>query len=571
MSQFHFLRPFFLLLFIPLLIGIFWFVFRGRKFSKWDGICSKDLLPYVITKGANSSNTPYLLIWTLGSLLTIAMAGPAWEIAPQPLLKAQSGLAIVLDLSPSMNAEDIKPTRLQRAIYKLTDILNKRNEGQTALIVFTEHPYVVTPVTDDVQTIKAMLPVLDASIMPSTGHRADKAIEKAHELMLQAGITNGSILLISAELSSKEAERAIDFSIKHQIPISVLGVGTEAGAPIPKQSGGFLKDEKGTLIVSMLAREELTKLARSTGGTYVAIRSDESDVQKLTDFFSGMGGSQLREQSKLTQDKWKDAGYWFVLAALPCLAFLFRKGILNAIFVLILLFTPSLEAFAWKDMWKTSDQRAEELYHAQKYSEAREIFKNSDWKGAASYRLEDYEVAAELFQSNQTVEGFYNHGTSKAKKGDYEGALQSYAKALEIDPTHEDTLYNKKLIEEMKKDQEEENKKDQQQDKDNQEEQKDKDNQDSDSKGENNKDQKEDAGEDQESQDEKKDEQHSDKKDSSEEKSERQDPKEQQAEEDDKNDPQRQMDNRWLQKVTDDPGGLLRRKFLQQYRQQTKR
>lgn len=556
MSLFHFLRPNFLLLFVPFFITAFWLMRSWKKSSAWDKICSQDLLPHVIARKGNNSNAPYLLMFLIGSLLIMALAGPSWELKSHPLMKTQSGLVVVLDLSPSMNAEDIKPSRLQRAIYKLTDILNMRHEGQTALVVFSENPYVVTPLTDDVTTIKTMLPVLETNIMPSVGHNAGKAVEKAYELLVQAGVANGSILLIGSELSFKEADNAIEFSVRHKIPISILGVGTEAGAPIPKAGGGFLKDEKGALIMSTLAEDRLTKLAKSTGGTYISIRSDDSDIQILAKGISGIGSNYYHEQTQLNQNRWHDAGYWLVLAAIPLLTLLFRRGILNVLFIFSLfVMPPSLHAFSWNDLWKTPDQQAEELFHQEEYQEAKELFQNPDWKGAANYRLEDYEAAAEMFQQNTSADGYYNHGTAKAKQGDYEAALESYAKALEIQPDHEDALYNKKIIEELMQ-QQEQNKDNQNQDKDKQDDQT-SDNQES-------KDENQEQKEDQNSKPE-------ESKDQAEDKPEPEESKEMQANEQEEHDPQRQMDDRWLQKVTDDPGGLLRRKFLQQYRQQTKR
>jgi Ca-activated chloride channel family protein len=551
MSEFHFLRPYLLGLLLPFLGIIYWYFKRKRSSFIWNKICSEDLLPYVVGGKANENKIPYYITILTGLLLITALAGPAWEKKSVPLIKTGSGLVIVLDLSSTMNVGDIKPTRLQRAIYKITDILNMRKEGQTALIVFAADPYVVTPLTDDIATIKAMLPVLETNIMPAQGHEADKAIEKAGELLKQAGILNGSVLLLGAEMSERELDKAIAAASREEVSVSVLGVGTDEGAPI------FDKEQKGELKLSRLSKDRFSKLARATGGIYLTIRSDDSDVHELN---KPLSSNQKQEQTELTQDQWQDAGYWFVFAAIPFASLFFRRGILNHfIWIVILMFPQGLFAF---DLWKNSDQRAEAHFHQEEYEQARELFQDRDWQGAAHYRLGDYEQAAACFECNQTVEGYYNCGTAKAKMGDYQGALADYEKALKIDPEHEDTLYNKKLIQD--KQQEDQDKQDQKEDQDQQEEQDKQDRQDK-------QDQKEDQ--DQQEEQDNKDKQEEQAEQEEQDTQDRQDNKDneegqdKQEMEESESDPQKNIDNKWLQKVADDPGGLLRRKFMQQYRQ----
>lgn len=642
MNDFHFLRPQFLYLLLPFFILLFFFIRAKRLSTIWNQVCALDLLPYVLAKKAKKHVIPYCLASIMGLFLIGALAGPSWQMVSQPLIKTQSGLVIALDLSPAMNAADIKPSRLQAAIYKLTDILNLRKEGQTALIAYSADPYVVTPLTDDAATIKALLPVLQTNIMPSIGHRTEKAIAKGVELLAQGGIANGSILLVTAELSNPELEKAIEIAVKHGVSVSVLGAGTEEGAPIPNEGGGLTKDKKGSVIVSMLSKDNLSKLAKSTHGTYVRISLDETDSAALVKGFSSSRQNPSQEQTEMRQNQWHDEGYWLVLLAIPFASLYFRKGILNAFFILPFFLMPyALHAFSWPDLWKTPDQQAEQFFHQQEYQKAKDLFQNSDWQGAASYQLGEYEAAADRFQSNQTAEGYYNHGTAKAKHGDLKEALASYEKALEIQPDHEDALYNKKVIEEHMKQQEEnkDQKKDQQNSKD-QNQKKDKEDKaenSEDKKQDKHKDDKQENSEDQNQEENKDDKQESskdqkqddnkdgkqedspeknqdsnqqqDKKENSDsqdsqsreksdkkndakefdekEKKELQDlltdqinqklreneerPSEQEAaleSESPENDPQQQMDERWLQKVADDPGGLLRRKFLQQYRQQ---
>ncbi|MBA3815301.1 MAG: VWA domain-containing protein [Parachlamydiaceae bacterium] len=628
MSEIHFLRPYFLFLIIPAFLLILFQMLRYRQSAgPWQDICSKDLLPYVLAKNEKRSYFPCLLSALTMLLLITAMSGPAWQQISQPLVKQKTGIVIALDLSPVMDAQDLKPSRLQRAIYKINDLLEMHQDGQIALIAFSADPFVVTPLTDDIATIKNLLPALETKIMPSSGHRVSLAISKASNLLKQSGINNGSILLMTSELSQKELDASVSMAKDHGSHISVLGVGTDDTAPIPQAGGGFVKNDEGALVMATFSRNNLNALAQSTGGAFAAITVDDQDLRQLSNITSGKTSSSTQEETDVHQNKWHDQGYLLVMLALPFASLAFRKGVLLLLFFLM---PHRVQAISFDDLWKTKDQQAQELFQQEKYAEANELFQNQEWQGICSYKLGDYETAANLFQENATVEGLFNYGTAKAKLGDFDAALEAYDKALQLQPEHEDALYNKNLIDEfLKKNQNQNN--DNNQDKDNNKDKsksdkKDKNNQSQNEnpKNQQNKDKQTDdpnqsqpqdgeEGQDQEQQQD----QNSDG-DSSEEKakSEKNDTldldthdqregndqkndeelsqeyrdqieKEMQKEEarlsenemqkaaqelkdEIKNDPQRHIDECWLKRIQDDPAGLLRRKFLQQYRQQQK-
>lgn len=595
MNDFHFLRPEYLLLFIPFLILFYLYARHKRLSSAWDQICSKELLPYVIIGKSGKSFILNFLILSAGVLLITALAGPSWQQISQPVIKTQSGLVIALDLSPSMNGEDVKPSRLKRAIYKIEDLLTLRKEGQTALLVFSEDPYVVTPLTDDVATIKNLLGVLDPTIMPSQGNQAHKAVTKAAQLLSQAGITNGSVLLVTSELSKEEMEKSVDFAIREGISISVLGVGTEEGSPIPNQQGGFLKDSKGGLVLSKLSASNLSHLAQSTGGGYQTFSADDTDIAYLDTKFVNRIHTDAKESIDLQTIKWHDQGYWLVLLALPFVSLFFRRGIW---LTMLLLFSHPLiaeESPTTSNLWQTPDQKAEALFHQEEYQQARELFQNPDWQAAASYKLGNYEAAERLFQTNESADGYYNYGNAQAKQQKYKEAIESYEKTLALQPDHEDALYNKKIIEEFLKqenkdnkdqnNQKQDDKKNQNQDKQNDQ----KDGQDGDGEGnqdpsdnENSKDsegkdskqenQSDSSGKDQEQDEKQNQELEKQYRDSLEKERQKNEAEASEKEgyrenESAENDPQQQVDEQWLERVPDDPGALLRRKFLHQYRQ----
>ena len=200
-SQFHFVRPWWLLAFLPL-AWLVWSKWKRRVGSRnWEAICDPALLPHILIgneRGAKRWST--LATGLCGALAILALAGPVWQKLPQPVFSTQSALVIALDLSRSMDATDVNPSRLARARFKVADILARRGEGETALLVYAGDAFTVTPLTNDAATIESQLKALTTDIMPVQGNRTDTALSKAMELLRQAGASRGDILLITDEV-----------------------------------------------------------------------------------------------------------------------------------------------------------------------------------------------------------------------------------------------------------------------------------------------------------------------------------------------------------------------------------
>ncbi|MBW2185271.1 MAG: VWA domain-containing protein, partial [Deltaproteobacteria bacterium] len=190
-----------------LLLTLLWWKRRTSVASNWQTLCDAQLLPHILIGNQNDKATGpdhsqswhRGLILTAGILAIVALAGPTWQRQPQPLFKQQSALVILLDLSQSMLAADLKPSRLVQARLKLTDLLRQRREGQTALIVFAAEPFTVVPLTDDTKTIIALLGSLDPTMMPAQGSDLKQAIALGEQLLKQGSQPQGTLLLITDE------------------------------------------------------------------------------------------------------------------------------------------------------------------------------------------------------------------------------------------------------------------------------------------------------------------------------------------------------------------------------------
>ena len=327
-SEFHFIRPYWLLAFLPLLLVIFLSVKNKLQQGSWQAVCDADLLPFVLQEKQTKQSRMPMITSSLAAILTIvALAGPTWERIPTPVFRNAAALVIVLDLSRSMDASDIKPSRLERARYKVSDLLKKRQDGQTALIVYANSAFTVTPLTDDTATINSQLSALTSDIMPAQGSNSALAINKAVELFKNAGLQKGQILLITDD---DKIERAFERAkLPNAYQLSILGVGTQQGAPIKLAQGGFLKDADGNIVLAKLNSHALQKTALAGGGIYQQITDNDMDIERLSSHFERTVKHNEALENDLLLENWVEAGVWLLLPILLLSAFSFRRGLLG--------------------------------------------------------------------------------------------------------------------------------------------------------------------------------------------------------------------------------------------------
>ena len=454
-AQFHFIRPQWLwglgvLLLLWLLLGAL------KKHTRWEAYFDRNKLEALKVSGGKFSSHSRWLILIGWVLATLAAAGPTWQQVPTPTVRDQSAMVILLDLSPSMLAEDLAPNRLTRAKYKLIDILRQRSDGQTALVAYAGDPHTVSPLTDDTSTIEALLPALHPSIMPEPGSNTEAAVEQAMTLLHDAGVPQGHILLITDGIQP-EAQRYIQDNLGADYRLSILGVGTTDAVPIPREGGGFIRDSRGGLVTARLNRDELQILAGRLRGNYVEIQADDSDINYLLQPGEQQPNPTEADESEgRLYDIWEDMGYWLLLLILPFFAWHFRKGALFAI-PLILIVPDQSQALTWKDLWQTPDQQGQQLLEQGDATQAAEAFDDPNWKAVANFRAGNYDQAAAGFATSENTDSLYNLGNALALQEDFEGALAAYNQVIEKNPEHEDAAFNKQIIEQMMQQQEQQN------------------------------------------------------------------------------------------------------------------
>ena len=450
-----FLRPWWFAALLPL-AGLLWLlVYRRASDRSWERVCDLWLLPFMLLgQDMNVRRRGFIFLTGLaGALAIIALAGPAWERLPQPVARDDAALVVVFDLSLSMRAVDIKPDRLSQARFKVSDLLARRERGQTGLVVYARNAFTVVPVTDDNAAIELYLQSLDTNLMPNQGSRADLGLQEAFSLLQRVKAERGDVLLITDYADTRVIEQARKLGGK-EYEVSVMGIGTEAGGPVFLSSGDFLS-HAGEVVVPQFADGVLREVAQAGGGVYVRFDAfGNSDVQRLTQWLESRESPGLGTgDRKATADKWREEGPWLLLLLLPILLPGFRRGVL-AVAVCAALMQPgpayALDwALDWDSLWLRSDQQAERALQKGEADRAAELFDDRKWKAVAQHRSGDFAGAVETLEPFDGAADWYNRGNSLVGAGKLQEAIEAYRHALEMNPGLEDAGYNMAMVREF--------------------------------------------------------------------------------------------------------------------------
>ncbi|QBR83126.1 VWA domain-containing protein [Legionella israelensis] len=308
-TDFHFLRPLWLLALIPLAFFAVRLWQQKNRLQTWNAICDSHLLKELIQVKERPKDflTSFFLL-TSGLFFILSLAGPSWLKLAVPVFQPIEPRVIVLDLSHEMLNKDLSPDRLSRAKFKLHDLFQHSDKGQWGMVVYTGEPFVVSPLTDDAQTITNLLSTLTPDIMPVGGHQLDTALDQAAKLIDQAGYQSGQILVLTGTPPHSQAIQTAEKLSQHNIYTSILPLSKDKSLnPLYQQ------------------------LAHAGHGQLLHLTPDDSDIVKW------LNDTQLNKKFALSQYNdvplWRDEGRWFLIPALLFFLPLFRRGNLQRIIV----------------------------------------------------------------------------------------------------------------------------------------------------------------------------------------------------------------------------------------------
>ena len=467
MTEFHFLRPEWFWGFAVFLLLPFLAKKTRSGGGLWQAICDKFLLRSQLVSGSGVRLFwPLFLISVCWIIALLALAGPAWEKLPQPAVKKGTDTVYLLDISVFMTPTDIKPSRMNRALFKMHDFLQETKDGQNALILYDNAPFVAVPLTTDQKVIDQMLPTVQAGMMGGRMPNVNAALQKAGALLKQAGAAEGRIIMLAGYLSDDEMPQALATAEqlrKEGYTLSVLGIGSKHGAPLQMADGDFLM-HRGKPVLSALSEQNMKKIAAAGAGVYRTITLNESDVRALVGEKSQAAAVfDAEPQDEMQADTWKDFGAVLCILILPFAAFGYRRGWLGGLIVFVVF--SSSPAFAWSvsDLWIRPDRKEAERITAGEKPSNPSIFKDNAWLGAAAYKAGDYQTAVTALADPTDAEMRYNQGNALAQAGQYRQAIEAYKKVLEENPNHVDAAFNKKYLEDQLKNNQQQQNQDQQQ------------------------------------------------------------------------------------------------------------
>ena len=264
----------------------------------------------------------WALLW---SALVVAMAGPRWDYEEIQLFTPGADLVILLDISRSMEVADVQPSRLARARQEIEDLVNRARGLRIGLIAFASVAHVLTPITDDTQAIRNLLPAISSDLVRLQGSRFEQALARARALLAgQPEKSQHSILLISdGDFDEPGIEQQVKALAREGITLNVLAVGTPGGGPVPGRNGRFLTDAQRQVVESQLQEETLKRLAKAGNGVYLRADYRDQDTAEILALATSRQTAEAASDERVRV--WNERFYWLVIPAMLGLLPAFRK------------------------------------------------------------------------------------------------------------------------------------------------------------------------------------------------------------------------------------------------------
>jgi Ca-activated chloride channel family protein len=279
------------------------------RLHAWGEICDSHLLEHLLQRKGEGTRMLALSSLFLSVLFMIlSIAGPTWYKLPAPVYKAIHPRVLLLDMSANMMNTDLTPNRLSRAKFKLHDLFMRKEVGQFGLIVYTGEPFVVSPLTDDAQTISSLLSSLTPDIMPVGGQKLNAALDEARKLIQQAGYQHGQVLVLTADTPSAEAIDSAKKLAQEGIITSIMPV------KIDKNLNPLFQ-----------------RFANSGGGQLLLYSADSNDLDQWMN--AGIKNADFTLSTDDDIPQWRDEGRWILILALLFLLPVFQRGWLQRVVV----------------------------------------------------------------------------------------------------------------------------------------------------------------------------------------------------------------------------------------------
>lgn len=415
-AQFHFIRPFWLLI-LPIFLCLWWVI---RRDNQQRSALPPGIAPHLAhALQVNPIGTRRILpidgVALCGVLLAFAAAGPAWTRLPNPLLADTTPLVVAFKVTPSMEQTDLAPSRLDRARFKIIDLINSRAGARTALIAYAGSAHQVAPLTEDANILRPLLESLQPRVMPREGDAPATALAMGRQILSKSDVP-GAILFVLDDFNPSDLTAFTATSeIKHS---TFFLIAAPDSSTLPQLAQ--IKNAKGLHLAP--DDSDLTQISRWLDQAYVAALSGDERLQ------------------------WQDRGWWLAWPAALLALIWFRRGwTMRWAFLLVvmpLLAPTTSRADGWRDWFMTPDQQGQRAMNRKDFSAAGDLFADPLRRGHALMKAGHYAEAAEILSGLDSYDAAIGEGLSHIRNREYRPAIAAFETALERQPDDPDALIN---------------------------------------------------------------------------------------------------------------------------------
>ena len=428
-----FLRPWWLLAILPALVLMILNLRWSNPARRLSGQIDPHLLPVILEPPERRPLLRPITAWALlGVFTAIAVAGPAWDRQPSPFAEEAAPMVLAIDLSETMTAEDLAPSRFERAKLKAIDLIAARGPAPTALVAYAGSAHLVLPLTDDPTFLTRFVQSLDPGLMPTEGRDTAAAVALALEI-LDARDLPGTVLLFAdgADPAAASAiERLLEVS-SHQV--SALLVAPLAGRPLSMP----------------VDRRALEAAVAAGNGAITGLTVEDHDVVRL----AMAANSHLQSHTYGDEAaRWRDRGYGLVFVVALLSLLWCRRGwrvrwSVAALLGLGLVPGPADAQDGWyPSLWRTPDQAGQMLFDAGDYEGAAAAFEDPLWLAFAFYAGRRFDAAVQAFGAVSSDIAAFARANALAHGRRYEESIAAYDAILAVDPEVEAARHNRAVV-----------------------------------------------------------------------------------------------------------------------------
>ncbi len=439
-----------------------WRLLRQRDRQRLGALVPPHLWRWMIRTGHARKAGYSRLFVTAWVLSIIALSGPHQRNeTPGPTARQGADIAVIVDISPSMNVRDVLPDRLQRARFELHDFLARLRGERVALLAYSANAYRLLPLTSDYPVVRHFIDALDTRLTRQQGSNLTQALEMAGQLL--AGSREGSrAILVVSDGESHDRNSVLQAGARlaaRGIPVYALGVGTRAGGPVHDARGQFLRHE-GVTVISRLDGALLAGLAQRSGGRYAPMQGGDGDWDVLFAGLRELARANPYPEARRQNDR--PLYPWILATGLLLFLWWGAWRMTGAAVMILLLALPPLprpaQATPWQEQQAYRALRAGDDGRAAKLYQSLGGFRAAMGRGVAAYRLRQWERAATAFEEARQLAGddaqraraAYNLGNALARQGRLDAAARAYRAALRWQDNYPRATLNLNLVEQAR-------------------------------------------------------------------------------------------------------------------------